>query len=710
MEDSKFPATPPSPSPAQPADSAGNFNNANATAAVASFSGDNVSQPGIVETTTQTAVTVHLKRRQSSSSSGGEQKSDRPEKKPSSLPTKQLSELLSATNAFDCEPDVASATVQDKLEKSVVTLQKDRALELWENVVRKSVDIDGTVAVDVAEKLKMGLVPPIFHAYCARAAGHATENAGVSVKGIADDDSDESARQNLATHRSAQNEAGDEPGNRDRASLDEELIDGDSFFDGTNVRLKIRDSDLKEVWTFSEPWTKIVRKLLCTDAKMVGADVEVTEVDSDFNLGKVKNSSDAHLITRRLSRGVVAECLNMAPGDTVAIVGNPGIGKSWTLIYALQQLLLQEGACVLFFMAKRGRALACIRRNNEVYVWKAGMTKANSDLFDCENVWVLLDPEEARSESTKFVTGKRRLLYAASNNKAHFVTDATKKDARLLHYLSPFDDEEMRAAVPIMTGKEKFDEIVFDWASKVGNLPRWLLTKVQFEGRLRDVDAAAGALSPELVKKILESDGISDGQVNLPGTVFALSAYREGNEDIDAPVQIGYDGEVGVIYTKPSLSLMNGYVFDKVAGKNREKVLSYWCAISNSERSKMGEAVENLVWLDLQGGCSFRTWSMKNQKHVEPPNLADISRVRTDCTMEDLSTVFNHGNELVRMAPGTALIDFAGPGRRVYQVTVSADHSMSVAGLQKLLEAAGYMKRTGKKYEMVVDPLLLKLD
>jgi hypothetical protein len=212
------------------------------------------------------------------------------------------------------------------------------------------------------------------------------------------DDCDE---KNLGSHPSADitNIFAGEPGKN--TQLDGGFINVESFFDGDEMaRFEVRDRDLRENWVFSEEWTKTVCALLNTDAEMVGADVEVTKVDSDFYLGNVKDTSSTDLITRRLSRGVVAECLTMTPRDTLAIVGNPGIGKSWTLIYALQQLLLRNGACVLFFIAKRGRALACIRRYNAVYVWEAGMAEAKSDLYSCENVWVLLDPKEATRGST----------------------------------------------------------------------------------------------------------------------------------------------------------------------------------------------------------------------------------------------------------------------------------------------------------------------
>jgi BRCA1 C Terminus (BRCT) domain len=695
----------------------------NSTLAAAPAAAAAVSLEGIVETTGH-ASAEHLKRSSSSYSGGNEGAEYNSTQARKKQETEQR--LKSLTDSQAIIPDTAMTKGQDK----DIAYQKKRALELWK-VVQGVVGVDDKVADVVTERLDKGLVPPVFHAYCALyqkirmadseelsglaleaielrpeitdvAKASAGEQPEGTIFGKGPIDVSDENQPSAEIAKITAGEAGDD------TFLEEGVfIKVESFFDSNNkARLKVRDRALRDIWIFSEEWTAKVCALLNADAEMVGADVEVTRVDSNFYMGKVKGTSSTHLITRRLSRGVVAECLKMPSEDTVAIVGNPGIGKSWTLIYALQQLLLREGACILFFSAKRERALACIRQNNKVYAWKAEVAKASSSLFDYENVWVLLDPIEASKGSTGIVNGERRLLYAASNNIGHFANDVTKLNAQALHFLSPFDDDEIRAAVPFMTGK-KFDEIVFDWASKVGNLPRWLLKKEQFEGRLKDGDLAIGKLSPELVKKILESNGLSDGQVkiNLPGTVFALSAYREWDKDSGEPVNIGYDGEEGVIYTMPSLKLMNDYVFSTVAGGNRERILSYWSAISSTERSKMGEAVENLIWQDLQQGCLFRTWSMTGQRFEASPDLTNISVMRAGCTMADLTNVFDSGNKLVRMAPGTVLIDFAGPGRRVYQATVSADHSMSLVGLQKLLEAAGYMKFTGGNFMMIVGDL-----
>jgi hypothetical protein len=78
--------------------------------------------------------------------------------------------------------------------------------------------------------------------------------------------------------------------------------------------------------------------------------------------------------------------------------------------------------------------------------------------------------------------------------------------------------------------------------------------------------------------------------------------------------------------------------------------------------------------------------------------------------MADLANVFASADEIVvRMKVNNPLIDFAGPGRRVYQGTNQKDHSMSLDGLQDLLTAAGYMVVKDNKYVMV-DVDLPKLD
>jgi hypothetical protein len=225
------------------------------------------------------------------------------------------------------EPGATKATYQE----SAVAVQKERALELWK-VVRDAVDIDELVADMVTEKLKNGLVPPVFHAYCALSQRKpVTENtmgdADVSKKAIElrADEADVRGEKILGScPPSANMVTAGKVGVH--AMLDGGLTGVDSFFDSSgNARIQVRDSPRRGIWTFDELWTETVCKLLNSDAKMVGADVEVTKVDSDFNMGTVDGMSTTHLITRRLSRGVVAECLKCVPRTLVPLLETRGL-------------------------------------------------------------------------------------------------------------------------------------------------------------------------------------------------------------------------------------------------------------------------------------------------------------------------------------------------------------------------------------------------
>lgn len=64
--------------------------------------------------------------------------------------------------------------------------------------------------------------------------------------------------------------------------------------------------------------------------------------------------------------------------------------------------------------------------------------------------------------------------------------------------------------------------------------------------------------------------------------------------------------------------------------------------------------------------------------------------------------VFHASSSVVaRMQKNEALIDFAGPYRRVYQVTVSANHSMSHTGLEQLFLASGHLDRREENGKLV---------
>jgi hypothetical protein len=206
-----------------------------------------------------------------------------------------------------------------------------------------------------------------------------------------------------------------------------------------------------------------------------------------------------------------------------------------------------------------GPSLVSIRQGDKICVWTTRTKEADSNLFDFGDVWVLLDPKEAKRGSTDIVTGERRLLFAASSNEKHFASDMGKTTSDPLYYLDSYMTDELRVALPVMTST------VFD--ERVMVLPRYLVNVGQYERRLR---------TNEDVKKLVASKGIADGQFNIPGTVFAIRAARDVDGD-NEKLPIGYDGEsLGVSYTKRSLSVITDYVWNEITKKYRAFILSFW--------------------------------------------------------------------------------------------------------------------------------------
>jgi hypothetical protein len=116
----------------------------------------------------------------------------------------------------------------------------------------------------------------------------------------------------------------------------------------------------------SEDATQNVVELVNMTPKMIGEDIEETKLPKGM-LGMFSTThqekismSEQPLLTQSLSRGVALNCFGSSKFESsLAIVGSPGIGKSWTLLYALQQALLYDRACVVFFQQKSGKAYLC---------------------------------------------------------------------------------------------------------------------------------------------------------------------------------------------------------------------------------------------------------------------------------------------------------------------------------------------------------------
>jgi hypothetical protein len=375
----------------------------------------------------------------------------------------------------------------------------------------------------------------------------------------------------------------------------------------------------------------------------------------------------------------------------------------------------------LLCFQKPGKALVCIRKNHHIYVWYNDDTYfgngCKSALFDNSNVLVLLDPKEAVSgRGAEFVLGRRRLIFAASNNKNHF-NNIQKSTPDFQRTISPFSDNELLVALPYMSDETVTMDMLNEMMRRredVGNLPRYLLTEDDYKIRRKSTVAAIEALSVAECEKIIKLfDGIARTEPSgetIAGSLFSIHADRTETDDGEL-VDIGYDGQVGVDYGTLKLDAMSSFVTEEIATKGREVILTFWGKIQNSDFVKMGGVVEDLFWNDLKARRRMRRILMKKESESKVMDVFQLCNTtalseRTNFEFEDLKAeIFNNtnSNTICRMVKNCALINFAGPGRKVYQVTIQTDHSMSKEGLEELFIASGHLIEVGNELKISQD-------
>ncbi len=341
-----------------------------------------------------------------------------------------------------------------------------------------------------------------------------------------------------------------------------EAVDGNGIGAGTILDAGIGNSP----WKFDCKEAAFAAELVHAEAKMLGEGIECTKLTSIPTKINPRDKS-CDLLTRPESRGVVSDVFHRFAreprrGSVAAITGSAGIGKSWTLFYALQQALLYDGATVLFYFQKQDKAVMYLRRNNKMYAWTSTSIKqrAHSILFERSDVLVLLDPRDIEQGGAEFCLGELKLLYAASNNKDHFKGAASKNDGEMEAYIGPPPDVELRVILAHLDPQLRPD-VIEERKKNVGNLLWYLLDGTGYIDRLKTTNESLIACirDSELLKKAVRADGMSDGRLTIPGTLFQILPTRPAKL-----AEIGYEGQ-NIEYRKPVVLPANQDVWKAVS-------------------------------------------------------------------------------------------------------------------------------------------------
>ena len=220
------------------------------------------------------------------------------------------------------------------------------------------------------------------------------------------------------------------------------------------------------------------------------------------------------------------------------------------------------------------------------------------------------------------------LVMAASNNIKHFV-GIRKSTPDYARNLSPFTDDELRVAVPLM---HIYQESLTTYEAlmrteKVGNLPRYIITSAKLNDRKKQTSNSISTLKQKEIKEILCDDGTAmENYDTLHGCIFSVQVSLErsdnneghdhsnehhvsetqldeyetnetediGDDNDTAIENVGYDGQCVPDYGRIAIGILSQSVLDQIVNLSGKCILSFWGVTSNGARSEMGRIVENL--------------------------------------------------------------------------------------------------------------------
>jgi hypothetical protein len=141
-----------------------------------------------------------------------------------------------------------------------------------------------------------------------------------------------------------------------------------------------------------------------------------------------------------------------------------------------------------------------------------------------------------------------------------------------------------------------------------------------------------------------------------------------------------------------------------LANLQRKSILTLWGRKDAADMITMGHECENLVWHDL---VSETPISLPQQRlESDSPSTLNFNFSRhglslmgeaTALAMPRLSSIFASENVVANFNRNFPVIDFAGPGKRVFQVTVANSHTKKMQVLDVLM-GAGFITKDGESY------------
>jgi hypothetical protein len=513
---------------------------------------------------------------------------------------------------FSTTTDVSLNDQKNAVDEQI-NMAKEKLMSLSENVPPELMQ-------SIMDELSVGRVPPVFHALMMgkpyAALFEVTNNKLPCVdkaepghdKGFTQDDFDNAKPYKLGS----------------RAMF----LDGSIKNDGV-PQLLLKDVG-DEYFQYDEHATNVVVHLVNEKAVMCGYGVESTSMIALLGIEVEKSGTKSWtLLTHPKTRGVAADCLNFR--ETSFIFGSPGIGKSWSLLYALQQSLLFDNATVLLYACKVGHVFLFRRSANKIYAWLSISTgDANSKIMNRHDCLVLYDPPEADKPGARFLEGARQLIVALSANKRHAISAALKQNCGGQRYLGPPSLDQLRVMTPLMHLNDSWETIVHRIAD-VGPIARYILSEEAFQHRRGQRTATIKHMANDIhyLFKFFSADEMKEkNDPHFPETVFlAAGAQRNVNSSVE-----DYEGQ-HIDYKIRTMEHVSSVAIDELMLGCRALVLSHLKSMETHEYLRHAALFQAVGLSDLRSSWPIvmkrtRLWYKDAEVITLTLAIADMSKVQ----------------------------------------------------------------------------------
>lgn len=362
-------------------------------------------------------------------------------------------------------------------------------------------------------------------------------------------------------------------------------------------------------------------------------------------------------------------------GGGLVFTGNPGIGKSWFLNYALWKLL-QDNKTVLFESVSKNTLW--LFKDGKVEMTKPDEATKRSELYDAvksdQDAWYLFDPGEIAKEPIEIAPFT---IVSASPNPKHY-----KKLEKLTankYYVPCWSWEELEKHLPhaaktiapgltVDEAKQNFD--IF------GGIPRYVYrNKDQVETKKEELLGAIHQLDLRvlaLVRKDLEIV-----QAYHPKLSHKILQY-----DVDPES-----------FKSRGIRFASNYVVDRVAEHTAETNLSeLGRTLSDLKGPLAGELFERFAPSSLCEGGRFRTYSLDSGGKMDWLTMPPRSELRYVSSLSALKQWDEiRPDEFVKCAPNFPVVD-ALAQEGLFNYTVSRTHGINANACRELLIKLGVGK------------------